>query len=394
MQKEVNIYYTSLLEKNKKAFDSGVRRIVNQGGTSSSKTYSILQLLLFIALQRTKPTSIHVCSETLPHLKLGAIKDFETILKASNLYNEKQINKTDLKYHFGNNYIQFFSADAPGKVTGPRRDILYLNECSNIPYNVVSEMEIRTNECIFYDFNPVADFWISEKVLQLPSKEFILIKSNYLDNEMLPDSVIKDIELKASRDPNFKKIHIDVEFGTYEGLIFPNITLVDSMPETDRQKYGMDFGFTNDPTTLVDVRLNDGKLWIDELLYQTQMTNNDIIKFIKSLNIGRKEIIADSAEPKSIREIELAGINIKPSTKGADSVRRGIDLINTYPINVTKRSLNLIKELRNYKWKVDRNGNSLNEPIDSFNHLIDPSRYALESLIDVVKRTPVRVMGY
>lgn len=391
-----DIFVTSLFKKNKRAFDSKIRRIVNQGGTSSSKTYSILQLLIFIAKDNTrqKPTSIHVCSETLPHLKLGAIKDFETILKGAGLYNEKNINKTDLKYYFGNNYIQFFSADAPGKVTGPRRDILYLNECSAIPYNIVSEMEMRTSECIFYDFNPVADFWISEKVLNLPANEFILIKSNYKDNEMLPETVVKDIELKASRDPNFKKIHIDVEFGTYEGLIFPKITLIDAMPETDKQKFGMDFGFTNDPTTLVDVRLNNGELYLDELLYRTQMTNNDIIKFIKTLPIGRKEIIADSAEPKSIREIELAGINIKPSVKGADSVRRGIDLMNTYPINVTKSSLNLIKELRNYKWKVDKNGNSLNDPIDNYNHIIDAARYSFEAMIDVVKRTPARVVGW
>jgi len=153
---------TLVFEKNITAFNRKVRRIVNQGGTSSSKSYSILQLLLLIALKRTRPTTIHICSETLPHLKLGVIRDFETILKNDGLFNEKNINKTDLKYFFGQNYIQFFSADAPGKVTGPRRDILYLNECSAIPYNIVSEMEMRTAECIFYDFNPVADFCISE----------------------------------------------------------------------------------------------------------------------------------------------------------------------------------------------------------------------------------------
>lgn len=374
-----DVFYTSLLEKNKIAFDAGIRRIVNAGGTSSSKTYSILQLLLIIALERKKPTSIHVCSETLPHLKLGAIRDFETILKGAGLYNEKNINKTDLKYHFGSNYIQFFSADSPGKVTGPRRDILYINECCNIPYNIVSEMEMRTSECIFYDFNPVADFWISEKVLNLPSNEFELIKSNYLDNEMLPESITRDIELKAARDPNFKKIHIDVEFGTYEGLIFTKFNLVDEMPPTLREVYGLDFGFTNDPTAIVDVRFNNGELWFDEMIYRTQMTNQDIIQFYKT--IDNKKIIADSSEPKSIEEIRRSGINIEGAIKGSDSIRRGIDLMQSYPINVTKRSINLIKELRGYKWAVDRAGKQFNTPIEINNHCIDAARYGVTKLV-------------
>jgi len=273
---------TLVFEKNITAFNRKVRRIVNQGGTSSSKSYSILQLLLLIALKRTRPTTIHICSETLPHLKLGVIRDFETILKNDGLFNEKNINKTDLKYFFGQNYIQFFSADAPGKVTGPRRDILYLNECSAIPYNIVSEMEMRTAECIFYDFNPVADFWISEKVLNLPSNEFELIKSNYKDNHLLPNSIISDIELKASRDPNFKKVHVDCEFGSYEGLIFEAFNLVDEIPATDRCYRGLDFGFTNDPTAIIDVYFQNGELWLDELIYRTGMTNQDIINFLKS----------------------------------------------------------------------------------------------------------------
>ena len=260
-------------------------------------------------------------------MKLGVIRDFETILKNDGLYNEKNINKTDLKYFFGNNYIQFFSADAPGKVTGPRRDILYLNECSAIPYNIVSEMEMRTAECIFYDFNPVADFWISEKVLNLPANEFELIKSNYKDNHLLPASIISDIELKAARDPNFKKVHVDCEFGSYEGLIFTKFNLVDEMPPTLREVYGLDFGFTNDPTAIVDVRFNDGQLWLDEVIYRTQMTNQDIIQFYKT--IDNKKIIADSSEPKSIEEIRRSGINIEGAIKGSDSIRRGIDLMQS-----------------------------------------------------------------
>ena len=380
---------TVVYKRNVTAFNRKVRRIVNQGGTSSSKSYSILQLLLIIALKRTRPTTIHICSETLPHLKLGVIRDFETILKNDGLYNEKNINKTDLKYFFGNNYIQFFSADAPGKVTGPRRDILYLNECSAIPYNIVSEMEMRTAECIFYDFNPVADFWISEKVLNLPANEFELIKSNYKDNHLLPASIISDIELKAARDSNFKKVHVDCEFGSYEGLIFTKFNLVDEMPPTLREVYGLDFGFTNDPTAIVDVRFNDGQLWLDEVIYRTQMTNQDIIQFYKT--IDNKKIIADSSEPKSIEEIRRSGINIEGAIKGSDSIRRGIDLMQSYPINVTKRSINLIKELRGYKWAVDRSGKQLNTPIEINNHAIDAARYGVTKLVGKPEVKPIAV---
>jgi phage terminase large subunit len=383
---------TEVFNRNISAFNSGVRRIVNQGGTSSSKSFSILQLLILIAHKR-QGVLISVVSETMPHLKRGVMKDFETILRNDNLYDEKNINRTDHQYYFGDSCIEFFSADTPGKVTGPRRNILYLNECNNIPYQMVSQMELRTDGTIFYDFNPVQDFWITEQVFTLPSDEYVLIKSNYLDNDQLGESIKKEIRMRAERDPNFKKIHIDVEFGVYEGIIFNNFNMVDSMAEA-ASSFGMDFGFSNDPTTLIDVRINDGQLWLDQVLYRTEMTNQDIIRFLKSENIGRKEIVADSAEPKSIREIELAGFNIVPAVKGEDSIRTGIDLMKQYPINITKRSVDLIKEFRNYKWATDKNGNTLNKPVDMFNHCIDAARYNITfRKIGAVKSPKVWIPG-
>lgn len=376
---------TTSFSKLLKAFNTGTRRIVSMGGTSSGKTYAHLQLLLLIALKRKKQgVSISIVSETLPHLRLGAMRDFENILKLNNLYDKDYINKSEHTYYFGKSYIEFFSADS-GKATGPRRNILYLNECNNIGYDIVSELEQRTDEIIFYDFNPTSDFWISEKVFTLTDSEYILIKSNYKDNEQLSDAIKREIELKASRSENYKRIHIDVEFGVSEGLIFKTFGLADAMPEASKRIYGMDFGFTNDPTTLIDIRLNDGKLWVDELLYRTGMTNPEISGFVKTLSIGQKEIRADSSEPKSIEEIYRAGVNIKPAVKGPDSVRHGIELMKQQPIMVTKRSLNYIKELRNYKYKQDKNGVWLNEPIDLYNHCIDPTRYGLESLVTEVK---------
>lgn len=371
---------TRVFSKLSDAVVSGTRRIVSMGGTSSSKTYSTLQMLLYIAMKRAATgVSISIVSETLPHLRLGAMRDFDNILKAEGLYDEGRINKADHLYKFGKSYIEFFSADS-GKATGPRRNILYLNECNNIPYSTVEELEQRTDELIFYDFNPTADFWITSKVFTMPAADVTIIKSNYLDNQYLKPTIIKEIEYKASVDANYKRVHIDVEFGMTEGLIFTNWRLCDSMPVTNKRALGLDFGFSNDPTTLIDMAIQNGELWINELLYRTGMTNRDIYNFIVSEDMKDRYIKADSAEPKSIKELELMGLHITGANKGADSVRKGIDWMKSFQvINVTKRSVNYIRELRNYKWKIDNNGRILNQPIDLFNHAIDATRYGGET---------------
>lgn len=357
------------------AFNTGVRRIVNKGGTWSGKTIAHLQLLYIIAKDRAKEgVNITIVSESMPHLKQGAIKDFEAILKKENDYDDLFINHTDKIYSFGKSEIQFTPADIT-RATGPRRDIVYFNECNNIPYSIVSEYEQRTKESIFYDFNPVRMFWMEDKVISLPSEEYTLIISNYLDNQFCPSAIKREIERKAAKDPNFKRIHVDVEYGSYEGLIFPTFTLVDTMPETHQQRWGMDFGYSNDPTTLIDLRKQGGELWIDQLIYQTGMVNAEIIQRLKQLGCNSK-IIADSAEPKSIEEIRRAGFNIHASVKGADSIRRGIDLLKSYPINITKRSVDLIREFRNYSWDTNRGGELTSKPNDSYNHCIDATRYA------------------
>lgn len=380
---------TEVFNKNIRAFNQGYRRIVNKGGTSSSKTWSELQLALLIAQKRKdKGVLISIVSESLPHLKMGCIRDFELMLKAEGLYDESKINFTERQYYFGKSVIEFFSADS-GKATGPRRNILILNECNNIPYSVVEQLEMRTDECIFYDFNPTAEFWMEEKVLSLPENERILIKSNYKDNHHLAASIVREIELKAERDPNFKRIHIDVEYGNYEGLVFAAPKLIDAMPvEFKWRAQGLDFGFTNDPTTVIDVMLSSGELWLDELLYETGLTNvanafesenkNTIDYKLKNLGFRPGEIIADSAEPKSIRELSNAGWNIRGCVKGKDSIENGIDAIKRYPVNVTKRSVNVLKEFRNYSYVKDKTtGKYTNEPVDNWNHCIDPTRYVV-----------------
>lgn len=390
---------TDIFYLNAEAVQQGYRRIINKGGTSSSKTFSVEELLFCIADKRGLNSQgncvISVVAETLPHLKKGAIKDFETILKLEGRYDESQINFTDHRYYFGTSYVEFFSVDTIGKALGSRRDILFVNECNNMPYKIVQELEARTAEIIFYDFNPTEVFWIEDKIMVMPDKERKLITSNYKSNKHLQESIKREIELKASLDPNFKRIHIDCEYGVYEGLIFPKIILVDEMPAVSRQ-LGLDFGFTNDPSALMDIRFANGMLWIDELLFQTAMTNNDLIKFLKAIGVQRHEqIIADSAEPKSIKEIADAGFNIVGAEKGPDSIRIGIDRMKTYPICVTKRSHNTIREFRSYHWAVDKNGDIAKDnngqayPFDMNNHSIDPTRYVVLGITKAPTQTRI-----
>lgn len=381
---------TTVFKKTITAFNTGVRRIVNMGGTSSSKSFSGLQLLLLIAQKRDN-ASISVVSETLPHLKLGVIRDFENILKADGLYNEENINRTDHTYHFGTSYIEFFAADQ-GKATGPRRNILYLNECNNISYTIVSELEQRTDQVIFYDFNPTAEFWIIDKVFALPANEYSLIKSNYRDNEYLAESIRKEIELKASISENFKRIHIDVEFGNYEGIIYSDWKMCDEMPSSNKRAYGMDFGFTNDPTVLVDVRYQDGQLWADLLLHKKGLTPEALNSEFKTIGIdGKVEIIADNNEPRMIDYLFRKGYNIKPTIKGGDSVHMGIELVKQVPINITKRSVEMIREIRGYKFKQDKNGQFLNEPASGqSDHALDALRYAAQLLLSHNKIQPAK----
>lgn len=374
---------TKVFNENVLAFNKGYRRIINMGGTSSSKTFSELELAFLIAQDRAKDgVLISVVSESLPHLKMGAIRDFEKILRREGMYNEKHINKTEHSYEFGHSIVEFFSADSQ-KAAGPRRNILILNECNNIPYSAIENLEIRTDETIFYDFNPTAEFWMEEKVYALPPDEWCLIKSNYLNNKHLSPVIIRDIENKARLNPNFKRIHVDVEYGNYEGLVFGAVPKqVCEFPKNCKWIiYGMDFGYSNDPTTLIKIGLSEGELYFEEMLYRVGMTNREINDTLKSIGIkSHDKIIADSSEPKSIRDLEDYGWNISGAVKGPDSIINGIDIIKQYKLNVINTSLHMIKEFRNYTWQFDKKQNRyINEPIDLYNHCIDAMRYGISN---------------
>jgi phage terminase large subunit len=357
------------------------RKKVIQGGTSAGKTLAILAVLIDIAAK--KKTEISVVSESIPHLRRGAIKDFAKVMQWTNRWVADRWNKTLLTYNFANgSVIEFFSADSEARLRGARRQVVYINEANNIDFESYYQLAIRTSDAIYIDFNPTHEFWAHTEVL--PEQDAELIILTYNDNEALPDTIRKDIELNRTKAEtsaywaNWWKVYGLGQVGTLQGAIYEDFEVVEGI-DVSRAKFvalGLDWGFSNDPTALVAIYRQGDCILVQELLYATGLTNQDIADKLRSLGITRAwEIVADSAEPKSIEEIYRLGFNIKPAEKGPDSVRNGIDILKRFKLQVTKDSTNLIKELRSYTWATDKEGKNTGVPIDSFNHACDAMRY-------------------
>lgn len=355
--------------------DSDKRIIIEQGGTRSGKTFNILIWIIFYySLQNTRKI-ITICRKTFPALRTSAMRDFFDILKEHNLYSETYHNKSSGEYRLNGNLVEFISLDQPQKVRGRKRDLLFINEANELFWEDWQQLVFRTTGRIILDYNPSDEYhWIYEKVKTREDADFYI--TTYRDNHFLPDSIISEIERLRETDENYWRVYGLGEVGKSLATIF-NVSLVDSVPEhATHIGYGMDFGYTNDPTTLISVFVFDTNMYVHEKIYRTGMTNRDISNELQRLGVGRREeIYADSAEPKSIDEIYKMGWNIKPAAKGRDSINIGIDMLKRYNIFVTKQSTNTIKEFRNYKWKEDKNGVVLNSPVDMFNHSIDAIRY-------------------
>ena len=357
------------------------RKRVIQGGTSASKTFSILSVLIIRAT--TKRTEISIVGETVPHLRRGAIRDFIKIMIAKRIFVPARWNKTLLTYTFGNgSTIEFFSADQESRLRGARRQVLFVNEANNIEFDAYHQLAIRTSETIYIDFNPVSEFWAHTEVLKEHDSELVVL--TYRDNEALAQSIKDDIEaarIKAETSTywaNWYKVYGLGEVGSLQGVVFDDWQQVDGIDFAgDRLiAIGLDWGYTNDPTAVVAVYKRGSAVLVHELLYATGLTNQDIAEQLRKLGINRSwPIIADSAEPKSIEEVHRLGFNIHAATKGADSIRNSIDILKRQTLLVTRESTNLIKELRNYTWDTDRTGASLGVPVDRYNHAIDALRY-------------------
>jgi len=353
------------------------RIIVEQGGTRSGKTYNILIWLIIYCLREDNTGQvITICRKTFPAVRASVMRDFFEILERAGRYNPDNHNKSSSEYYLGGNMVEFISLDQPQKVRGRKRDMLFINEANELHFEDWQQLIMRTNGRIIIDYNPSDEYhWIYDRVITRDDVDFY--KTTYLDNPFLPSNIISEIERLKQTDENYWKIYGLGERGQSKAVIF-SYQEVTAIPEgAVLVSAGMDFGFTNDPTTLIVAYRKDIDLYFQELIYETGLTNRDIHHKLQSLGFDKRtEIFGDSAEPKSIKELQLFGWNIKPTAKGADSVMAGIDMLKRYRLNVTKGSINLIKEFRNYKFVEDHNGKVLNKPIDAYNHAIDAARYA------------------
>lgn len=347
------------------------------GGTSASKTVSIVLYLIHLAQEDKKPTLTSIVAESFPHLRRGAMRDFLQIMQGHKYFKDKNWNKTDSVYTFeSGSKIEFFSVDMPDKVRGARRDRLFCNEANNISFDAFEQLEVRTREFIFLDWNPSSEFWWYTEVIN-KRNDAEQLTLTYKDNEALSKEIIDSIEQRKNRK-GWWQVYGLGQLGEVEGKIYKDWQIIDEIPHEARlERYGLDFGYSNDPSSIVAIyKYNDGFI-LDEITYQKGLSNKQLADIIN--NLEKSLVIADSAEPKSIDELKLYGINILPAIKGQGSVNQGISFVQDKRISLTKRSVNIIREYRNYLWKTDKDGKIINEPEHAFSHSMDAIRYGFSS---------------
>ena len=361
----------------RKIFSLNKRIRAVAGGTSASKTISIL-IWCIDYCQSNKGKLVSIVSESYPHLSGGAMLDFENIMKDRGYWNDKRwVKFPKATYTFETGCkMEFISVDTYGKAHGPRRDVLFGNEINYLSYKIVDQLITRTREIIWLDWNPTNEFWFYTEMLgQRDDIDFLTL--TYLDNEALDKGTVKEIESHKDKK-QWWKVYGEGQLGEVEGKIYKDWEIVDEVDHHARlERYGLDFGYSVDPTSIVAIYYFNGGYILDEICYQKGMLNKQIADTIENQEQKGVLVVADSAEPKSIEEIKLHGINIVGAEKGSDSVRNGIQVVQDQRISITKRSVNLIKEYRNYLWKIDKDGNiiSPNIPEHEFSHTMDAIRY-------------------
>lgn len=373
------MFYETTATRKIVALQKKIRAV--QGGTSASKTISILLYLIARAQSDKTPTLASVVSESMPHLKKGALRDFKRIMKEHRYWKDSAWAETDKIYTFETgSQIEFFGADQSEKLRGGRRDRGFMNECNNISLEAFDEFEVRTKEFVYLDWNPTLAFWFYTDILGMREDvEHIIL--TYKDNEACPPEIVASIEARRNRK-GWWKVYGEGQLGEVEGKIYKDWKIIDDIPHEARLvRYGLDFGYSNDPSAIVAIYYYNGGYIFDEIVFLKGMSNKQLADTVISQEHNGVLVMADSAEPKSIDEIRMYGVNIQPVDKGKDSVRQGIQVVQDQNISVTNRSVNIIKEYRNYLWKTDKDGKIINEPEHAFSHSMDAIRYGMQTLV-------------
>lgn len=379
------IQTTKIYSQVNEAVEQGFTTISAQGSSRSSKTYNILIWLIIYLLQHPK-TRLSIVRATLPALKGSVFVDFKEILYKMQIFDEKALNKSDFIYHFPNgSWVEFFSTDSEQKIRGRKRDILYCNEANELKFIEWQQLKMRTTQFAIVDYNPSFsdDHWLCQ--LNKDPRTFHFI-STYKDNPFLEQTIIDEIESLEHKNQSLWQVYGLGKQAMIEGLVFEKITLVSEIPQWANKRFiGIDFGFTQDPTAIVEVAFWENKIYVDEIAYRTKMLTSDIVSALKNHRLYK--VIAESADPRLVQEIYNAGVNIHPVTKGQGSVMEGISKMLELEICITERSANIIKEFKNYTYSQDKEGKWLNVPIDNFNHGVDAIRYVvLEEILGKNKK--------
>lgn len=361
--------------------ESNSRITQHIGGTRSGKTHAILQWLIVQSI--TSKREINVVRKTIPSLKRTVIKDFKDIMNSMGLYQSEYFNLSDRVYHFPNgSRLGFINTDDPEKLRGVKSDILFIDEASEVDEEAYFQLSIRTSGRIILAFNPTISpyHWLRQM------EDCDRYVTTYKDNPFLPEDMVKAIENLKNKNEKYWKIYGLGEYAPNDRAIF-QFEIIDQIPVCELVGFGMDFGYSNDPTTLVAVHRQGDNLYLRELLYETGMVTTDIINKLKTFNIGNTEIWADSSEPRLIEEIYRGGLNIKPVKKGQDSVRFGISVLQNYNLVVERSSQNIINELYSYQWLQDKNGVTLDKPEGGLDHTIDAIRYLAMSRLSIKQQS-------
>lgn len=371
--KKLDLQATDVFRRNYQALQDGYRYLVNQGGSGSSKTYSICQLIIVLCSEK-QGKRFSVIRKSLPDLKKSAMRDFFNVLKKNELYNDDYHNKTDNTYELLGNEIEFFGLEKGQKVRGARRDYLWLNEANEIDLDSFRQLKMRTSEAIFLDYNPSAeDHWIYDEVLT--EKDAKKIRSTFRDNPFLPEKERKEIESFKEKDENYWRVYGLGRVGRAQNRIYPNWEHCNELPEEGERVFGIDFGYSN-PTALVEVVFNDDDIYVDEKFYKTQMTDDELVEEVGKYCEPEDYIYADTEDPKAIEKLRNANFNVKEADKGKGSVMSGIKEIKKRNLYIKKGSTNLLDEIKSYSFKT-KNDKVLDEPVKMNDHLLDSLRYAV-----------------